>query len=411
MAEQIKTKVSGVTGLYRVHTRGCSGKQGIKCRCKGGYQALVFDSGAERILRANRATRRDALTWRSETVSAIRQGTVQIPSRQTFNEAADALLAGMRDSTIENRSGRPYRPSTIRRYELALTKHLRPHLGRLKLTDINRGRVKRLIADWRRSGMEEPSSIRNNLDPLRVIVREAREDGVLKQDPLAGQRLPQGGGRREHVADRAEAQMLIDALPESERAMWACAFYGGLRRGELKALRWSDVDFTTGVIRVERGWDDVEGAQATKTTAGERAVPLAGVLRAELRAHKLTSKRHGEELVFGRTAVDPFVSSTVRARALTAWKAENDRRLKDAADPELVELLQPITLHEARHSAASYMHDAGLTDLEMTTMIGHSDVRTTHSIYTHLFPDSGEKVVAKLDKYLTAEGRMNGPPS
>lgn len=76
-----------------------------------------------------------------------------------------------------------------------------------------------------------PSSIRNNLDPLRVIFREAIEDGQIAIDPLARMQLPQGSGRRERVADRAEAQTLIDALPEKERALWACAFYGGLRRG------------------------------------------------------------------------------------------------------------------------------------------------------------------------------------
>jgi integrase len=218
--------------------------------------------------------------------------------------------------------------------------------------------------------------------------------------------FPHGGGRRERVADRAEAQALIAALPEEERALWACAFYGGLRRGELRALRWSDVDFEAGVIRVERGWDDKEREQPTKTTAGERCVPLAGVLKRILREHMLASGRRDDELVFGRTATEPFIASTVRARALTAWKAENERRVSEAEkageDSQSVELLQPITLHEARHSAASYLIEAGLNDLELTSMMGHSDPRTTKMIYGHLFPDSREKVAAKLDAYLEA---------
>jgi integrase len=67
---------------------------------------------------------------------------------------------------------------------------------------------------------------------------------------------------------------------------------------------------------------------------------------------------------------------------------------------EGVEVLRSITLHEARHSAASYLIEAGLNDLELTSMIGHSDPRTTKVIYGHLFPDSREKVAAKLDAYL-----------
>ena len=200
-------------------------------------------------------------------------------------------------------------------------------------------------------------------------------------------KLPQGGGRRERVADRAEAQTLIDALPENDRALWACAFYGGLRRGELRALRWSDVDFEAREIRVERGWDDAEGEQGPKSEAGHRRVPLAGMLRRILRAHKLASRRHGEDLVFGREPTLPFTSSTVGIRAAKAWRAAG---------------LTPITLHEARHSAASYLIEAGLNDLELTKMIGHTDPRTTKTIYGHLFPDSSEKVAAKLDAYLDA---------
>jgi integrase len=314
----------------------------------------------------------------------------------------------MRDGTIESRSGRPYKPSTIRRYELALKRHLLPELGRIKLGDIDRDRVKTVVADWKRAGMV-PSSIRNNLDPLRVIVREAIDDGNkgVTVDPMGGMRLPQGGGRRERVADRAEAQALIDALAEDERALWACAFYGTLRRGELRALRWFDVDFDAGVIHVVRGWDDQEGEQATKSDAGERDVPLAGILRKLLVAHKLASGRGGDDLVFGRTESLPFTSSTVGARARKAWGWKQIKN-PEPGPPRMIwtkareDALAPIVLHEARHSAASYLIEAGLNDLELMKMIGHTDPRTTKMIYGKLFPDSREKVTAKLDAYLSA---------
>jgi integrase len=397
MAKQIRETVE--QGVLRTHVRGCLGG---KCRCAERYQAWVYDPREKRVFRKTFDKQKEAKLWRSEMLSALERGTMRAPSKRTFDQAADALLIGMRDGTIENRSGHRYKPSTIRRYELAIDKHLRPVLGTLKLSQIDRQRVKRLVEGWKRGGMTEPSSIRNNLDPLRVVVREAIEDGVIAIDPIAGLRLPQGGGRRERVADRAEAQTLIDALLENDRALWACAFFGTLRRGELRALRWSDIDFEAGVIHVRRGWDDAEGEQATKSDAGKRDVPLAGILRTLLVAYKLASGRSDEALVFGRTATLPFVNSTVRSRALAAWKAENKKRTAQAGEGEQVELLTPITLHEARHSAASYLIEAGLNDLELTAMVGHSDSRTTKNIYGHLFPDSNTKVAAKLDAYLAA---------
>jgi integrase len=116
-----------------------------------------------------------------------------------------------------------------------------------------------------------------------------------------------------HVANHDRATTLLDALPDGERAAWATAIYAGLRVGELRALRWRHVDFDAGVIRVEAGLDDQEGEQDTKTTAGERTIPLVGRLRAELARHKLATGRGDDDLCFGRTAQDAFVRTTARS--------------------------------------------------------------------------------------------------
>jgi integrase len=201
-----------------------------------------------------------------------------------------------------------------------------------------------------------------------------------------------------------------DRLDDSERAQWATAFYGGLRRGELRGLECVDLDFDDGVIRVERGWDDNEGAQDTKTDAGRRAVPMTATLKRMLREHLVATGRRDHDLVFGRTARDPFVASTVRARALRAWGWKHVSNPDCEARPKMIwvkareDALKPIALHEARHSAASYLIEAGLNDLELTAMIGHSDSRTTRNIYGHLFPDSTANVTAKMDAYFAGAG-------
>jgi integrase len=186
-------------------------------------------------------------------------------------------------------------------------------------------------------------------------------------------------------ANPERAAVLLDALPDSERAAWATAFYAGLRVGELRALRWDAVDFEAGVIRVVAGWDDAEGEQDTKTAAGARVVPLVGRVRAELARHKLATGRDGGDLVFGRTASDAFVRSTMRSRALSAWSAAG---------------LEPLTPHEARHCCASYFAAAGLTPKEAQTAMGHADIRTTLNIYAKAVPGWEEQATAKLDAYL-----------
>ncbi len=179
--------------------------------------------------------------------------------------------------------------------------------------------------------------------------------------------------------------------------MWACAFYAGLRRGELRALRWEHVDFDAGLIRVERGWDDVEGDQDVKTDAGRRILPLAGTLRRELAAHKLRTGR-AEGLVFGRSPTLPFTPSAVRRRAVDAWKAAG---------------LEPMTPHEARHTFASYPIATGMNAKQVQTYVGHTDIRTTFNAYGHLMPGDVDSARGRLDALLDPgdRGRRAGPLS
>jgi integrase len=249
----------------------------------------------------------------------------------------------MRDGTVLDRSGHRYKPATVRSYEQAVRKHLEPVLGPRRLHEVHRRDVQRLVDQLRADGLK-PSTVHNKLDPLRVMFRRAVEDDTLTVDPTDGLRLPAVRGKRERIASPASAEALIAAAPEQDRALWACAVYAGLRRGELRALRWEHVDFDAAVIRVERGWDDVEGDQDVKTDAGRRILPLAGTLRRELAAHKLRTGR-AEGLVFGRSPTLPFTPSTVRRRAVDAWMAAG---------------FEAMTPHEARHTFASYLIATGM---------------------------------------------------
>ena len=107
-----------------------------------------------------------------------------------------------------------------------------------------------------------------SLLPLRAIYRRAIQRGDAQVNPCAGLNLPAVRGGRDRIADPAEAARLLAALPETERAVWATALYAGLGRGELRALKWENVDLATGVLRVEHGWDDREGQIATKSPLG-----------------------------------------------------------------------------------------------------------------------------------------------
>jgi len=304
------------------------------------------------------------------------------PSQLTLCQAAEAWLLGARDGSIRNRSGDRYKPSVVRTYEISLRLRLLPEFGGRKLSDIRRSDLQD-FADRLLAGGTDASTIRNTLMPLRAIFRRAVARGDIAVNPTTGLELPAVRGRRDRIASPEEASKLMEALPERDRALWATALYGGLRRGELQALRWDDVDPAKGVIRIERAWDVREGEIEPKSRAGRRTVPIAAVLRDYLVEHK--QRRGGNGLVFGRPDGKAFDGSTVDARAKAAWRNAG---------------LEPITLHEARHTFASLMIAASVNAKALATYMGHASVTITYDRYGHLMPGNEDEAAALLDAYL-----------
>jgi integrase len=233
--------------------------------------------------------------------------------------------------------------------------------------------VQRLVDDLVSRGLN-PSTVRNALLPLRAICRRALRQGDINANPTAGVEIPAVRGRRTRIVTPAEALQLVQSAPQIDRALWATAFYAGLRRGELQALTWGDVDLARGVISVERSWDQKQGLVDPKSAAGRRRVPIAAVLRDYLLGHRL--ERQDGHRAFGRADGSPFNASTIAPCADRAWGEHG---------------LRPETLHECRHTFATLMIAAGVNAKALQTFVGHSSITVTLDRYGHLFPGSEQE--------------------
>jgi integrase len=269
-----------------------------------------------------------------------------------------------------------------------------PELGQLRLTAVSRNSLQDLLDRMVAAGFG-PSTVRNTVLPVRAIYRRALARSEVALNPTLGLTLPACRARRERIARAAEAHALIAALPVQDRALWATALFAGLRRGELRALRWGDVDFEAGLVRVERGWDDREGPIVPKSRAGRRRVPLTGPLRAHLAEHRL--RQSGDsELVFGRPDGGAFSSEAQTLRARAAWRAAG---------------LSPIGLHECRHTYAAFMIAAGVNAKALCAYMGHSSITMTLDRYGHLLPGNEREAAELLAAYLEGERRGGAAPT
>ncbi len=376
-------------GITIRHSSRCVSREGKRCNCYPGYQAQAYSRRDGKTLRKTFPTLAAAKAWRSEAQTQIRRGTLRGPSDVTIAEAGAALVVGMKEGSIRNRSGTPYKPSVIRQYERSIRIYVRPELGPKKLSSLTRVEVQDFADRLLATGLD-PSSVKNTLIPLRVIYRRAFARSEVAINPTAGLELPASRGRRQRIADPIEAAALIEALRPAERPLWALALYSGLRRGELWALRWEDVNLDAGVIHVRRGWDVHEGEIEPKSGAGIRRVPTARVLRTYLLEQKLRNGGRGEYRVLADANNRLCDSTTLTAKAKRRWAVAG---------------LQPIGLHECRHTFASLMIAAGVNAKALSTYIGHASIAITMDRYGHLMPGSEAEAAGRLDAYL---GDRNG---
>jgi integrase len=180
----------------------------------------------------------------------------------------------------------------------------------------------------------------------------------------------------------SEINALLNASPEPERYLFAVLAYSGLRLGEALALRWRDIDFGLGTIRVQRAYSVHGGIQDPKTASSRRAVPLLPVL-----VDLLEPKRSKpDELLFSKAKdgkkkrpIDPD----------NARKVFNDA-VKAAG-------LKHVTMHSLRHSYATVMIASGASIKALQRALGHASVHMTLNTYSHLLEESMEEPVLKAD--------------
>ena len=317
---------------------------------------------------------------------------LRAPTLRTLRQEVEEWLDGARAGRILSKREQPYKPGVVRNYELALRLRVLPEIGDRKLDAIDLADLlelkERLIGDGCSS-----STVRNTFVPVQAIYRRARLCQRVAADPTVDLPLPTAGVR-DRAATPQEAVELLEPLAELERALWATAFYAGLRRGEMRALRRQDVDLDAGVISVERGWDEKEGPIAPKSRAGVRKVFLLATLCPILEP-LVERMSQPESLLFGYAFLTPFEPRAVARKAGRAWAAANAKRIEDQLPP-----VPTFTLHEARHSFATWLDHAGVTPDRADRYMGHSTSSTVPGRYRHLLPDQREEDARTLDAWL-----------
>ena len=331
-------------------------------RPRGGY---LTKQGAERELDAVLADAR-----RGQLIAPLQRA-----SKPTVSDAAEAWLA-----YIEH--DRKRRVSTVSGYRLFVRNVVEPEFGKLPLDQFTTRRIER----WRRRLVAESdlaaATINRYLAMLNGIAKRAQREFGLAGNPVDGvDRQPVVRSGDFQVLSAAEVEALARAAASPmDAAIFTTAAYAGLRLGELRALRWRDVDFEKSLLHVRRNY--VMRNEHTPKSGRVRSVPLIDQVGRVLDELSRRERFTGEEdLVFSNDVGEHFEDSALRRRFYAALKAAE---------------LKPIRFHDLRHSFGTLAVQVfPLTDVK--AFMGHADIATT-MIYVHHVPQ--HDAAAKLSKAL-----------
>ena len=313
------------------------------------------------------------------------------------------------------------KPGTWQSYKSAVDNYLIPTLGNRPLSRLSPEHIRK-THDYVRGLGCNSTTARKAHRVLSIALNDAVKEGKATRNMASLVRAPAKAVSRRGALTWDEGKKVLTQAAQDERtgARWLAAFLLGARQGELLGLRWSYVDLDTGMVDLAWSLQPVRWAHGCsegcgkiaracpdkrlpipdgyeyeqldgnlcllrpKTDSSRREVPLPDYLWEALKLHAKTTGPNPHGLVWTRPDGRPINPRD----DWEAWKT-----LLAAAK------VRSVTLHEARHSTATWLGDSGIPENVAESLMGHSDVRTTRS-YTHLSPAIGRAALNQLSERL-----------
>lgn len=269
-------------------------------------------------------------------------------------------------------------PTTWRGYNSALNR-AREHFGERDITSITPADISAYIKRLIKTNKPSDKTARTHLMIVNLICRYAVQTGDLEQNPARDLEVPRNLKKQpREIASDDDIKRVKESYSAPFGAFAYWALYTGLRRGELLALTWDDVDIKNRVIHVNKACiRDTDGkvkAKAPKTKNGVRDVPIVNKL--------------AEKIQPGKGLVFPGENGKYMTNGM--WE-RHWRHYTEASGVK-------CTPHQLRHAYATMLYEAGekVSMEDAQYLLGHAQIQTTKDIYTHIRDQKAEKIKAAM---------------
>lgn len=295
-------------------------------------------------------------------------------------------------------------------------KHLAP-LDGMAITKIKAAQIQKLLLDL--ATREERPLGRKTLGDVLLnaynIFQLAINNRVMDFNPCGAVVLPRCAAPKKRLAITDDQRRWIEETEHPAQLPAMVMLYSGVRRGELIALTWSDVNLKDKTISVNKSAEFINGAarikNMTKTQAGMRLIDIPDRLADYLARQPRTSLQlcpNSTGGIYSESAWRRMWESYMNVLnekygdfSTVVLAKKKDGTLKSRFAPGgLPTVIEIFTPHQLRHTFATMLYLSGVDVLTAKEELGHADIKTTLNIYTHLDSVYKRKTIGKLDDYL-----------
>jgi integrase len=358
------------------------------------YDVPAGNAGRQTKFVTLKDSKAEAQREAAKILASLATGSHVDPSTETVAQFVERWLQDWADSNVSNK--------TWTRYAQLLRKHLCAHVGSVPIQKLRAADLQKIYATMAKDELAD----RTRLNLHRVVstmLKHAVQWGVVARNVTTMVDAPRVKAREVEILSPEQIQSALASLRSPElKTIAAVALGTGLRRGELLALRWQDVELDGAVIRVEQAVEQTTRGgiviKEPKTRHGRRAVSLAPTTVAVLREHWTVQQQMRLALGLGKAPVDGYVFANWDGAIRSPhWLTQAWRKAMKRAGLK-------ATFHSLRHTHASTLITRGLDVLTISRRLGHGSAVITLGVYGHLFkPD--DRAAAIMEAALTEGGR------
>lgn len=337
-------------------------------------------------------------------------------------------------------------PGTVEKYKAELNDKILPVIGHLKLSELRPANLNTTFVAMTKDGARRDgktggysrATIKKTQDVLSSVLRTAVEWEIIEKNPMdkvrsvgectadklefftpeqaatfldyieqpytvktKGHRRTDDTGIAYTVGDYERTK----EIPEQIRVLFNLAIYGGLRKGELLALEWSDIDFDNDTVTVSKAVSVVAGQQITKdpkTKTSRRTVAIPHFLTQRIKALKVDRLKYRMRLGdYWQGADWLFIQENGKQMSYsTPYSAFQDTIARYNADKKADKQLPAIPFHGLRHTSATLLIASKQDVRTVSTRLGHAQASTTMNIYAHALQETDRKAVNALENML-----------